>query len=339
MNHPTVSIIVPTLNRGPLIGRMIDSVLAQTMPDWELLIIDGGSNDETKDVVAARGARAADRIRLIIEPGLGCCAARNLGIAQAKGQYVAFLDSDDEFLPQKLERQLELFRLRPELGLVYCDYAFIDLTGRHHPSMFDEMSPVARSVPATRVADNLFVCPDNLFDYLIRQYFIATIVGLVRRELLQNVRFLENDLYGCEWMFYLDIVRKCRAGFVDEPLCLHHHVAGSISRTSSIRNAVYHRSLLNIMRHRFADASTVAKQSIDRQLAETNLQLGYDSYRAAEFGPAVRYFAQAARLKPSLTPLAALLQSAAAWLKVLGKPGAEPILRRDPHKSSRYLPA
>jgi hypothetical protein len=86
---------------------------------------------------------------------------------------VAFLDSDDEFAPTKLERQLTLFTLRPELGFVYSDFAFIDLDGVHHPSVFDAKFPLSRQVFGECVAPGLSVIGNRLFDTLIRGYFIA----------------------------------------------------------------------------------------------------------------------------------------------------------------------
>lgn len=332
MSNPAVTIVVPTYHRVQYLERMINSVCAQTFEDWELLIVDGKSDDGTAELVNGFKPRLGDRLVFIEQVNQGCCVARNTGIAAARGQYVAFLDSDDEFRPTKLERQMELFRLRPDLGLVYCDYSFIDLQGRHHRSFFEEVAPVARQAPYEEVGPDLKVCGPDLFDYLIQRYFIATIVGVVRREVLgHDIRYLDHNMYCCEWMFYLEIVRRCRAGYVDEPLCLHHFVEGSISRTSAIRNSVYHRSLLRIMRRRFADCSAPAMREMHRQLGNTCRQLGFHSYKHSEYGPAARYFAESLRERPGLHIAVSLLQASGRWLLSLGRPGDEPLLRSDPH--------
>ena len=117
MNDPTVSVVVPTYKSVRHVGRMIESVCAQTFADWELIIVDGASDDGTTEVVEAFRGRLRDRLVYIEQSNMGCCFARNTGIDAAKGQFIAFLDSDDEFVPNKLERQLELFKLRPDLGL------------------------------------------------------------------------------------------------------------------------------------------------------------------------------------------------------------------------------
>lgn len=330
---PKVSIVVPTYKSAAYLGRMIDSVIAQTYRDWELIIVDGKSGDATAELVGRYASRLGDRLVFIEQDNQGCCVARNTGIDVARGSYVALLDSDDEFRPRKLERQMSLFDLRPDLGLVYCDYAMIDLKGERHESMFERYSKLARKVPVERIAHGFCVCPPDLFDWLIQEYFIATIVGVVRREVLaDDIRFLPYDMYGCEWMFYLDIVRRTRVGYVDEPLCLHHWVDGSLSRTSATRNLIYHRRLLKTMRGRYRDASPAARRSIRQQLGITCRQLGMHSYKAAEYGPATRYFAEALRQGRDVPTLWHLLQSTARWVTSRGCTGREPMLRLDLYK-------
>ncbi len=333
MSRPAVSIVVPTYKSVAYLRRMIESVIAQTFDDWELIIVDGASDDGTAELIAGYQPTLADRLVFIEQPNQGCSVARNTGIETARGSFIALLDSDDEYLPRRLERQMELFSLQPDLGLVYCDYSHIDFDGVLHRSTFDELATLAREVPYERVAPGLHVCTPDLFDYLVRGYFIATIVGLVRREVLaDDIRFLPRDMYGCEWFFYLQIVRRCRAGYVDEPLCLHHFVQGSISRTSTVRNSVYHRSLLRIMRSEFADASPRAKAAIRRQLADTCKQLGFHGAQHAEFGAAIGYFAEALRERFEWQTVWHLLQMCARRVAALGHPGTEPLLRTDPHQ-------
>jgi len=330
---PTVSIVVPTYKRAAYLRRMIDSVNAQTYDDWELIIVDGDSHDGTSELVNGCRARFGGRLVFIEQENRGCCTARNTGIEAARGEFVAFLDSDDEFLPTKLERQIELFKLRPELGLVYCDYSYRDLSGGFCRSVFDTKSPIAREVPGEVVAPGLHVCAPNLFDYLIREYFIATIVGVVRRSVLaEDIRFLPQDMYGCEWLFYLEVAARTRAGYVDEPLSMHHFVKGSLSRTSRVRNLIYHRRLLKVMRERFRAASAFARGQIRRQLAETCANLAARSHAEREYGPAVKYFSEALRSRLTRSSFNGLAQSAVAFLLSMGRPGREPLLRFDPHR-------
>lgn len=122
LHDPLVSVVVPTYNRGRLLPRCIESILAQTYQNLEVLVVDDGSTDDTRDVV---GGLAADaRVRYLPLPtNQGANAARNAGIRQSTGALVAFLDSDDEWLSEKLAVQVDAFRTLPEpFGAVYCAY-------------------------------------------------------------------------------------------------------------------------------------------------------------------------------------------------------------------------
>lgn len=118
---PKVSIITPVLNAERFLPAAIDSVLAQTEADWELLLIDDGSTDASPQIAAAAATRDT-RVRTVSRPANarhGAAAARNAGLALAKGEFVAFLDADDLYVPQKLETELTLLAAHPEAAMVY----------------------------------------------------------------------------------------------------------------------------------------------------------------------------------------------------------------------------
>jgi len=124
---PRVSIVMAAKNYARFLPVAVESVLAQTFADWELLIIDDGSTDRTPDVV--RPFLADHRVRYSRADRLGQSRAKNLGIRLARGEFVAFLDADDAWLPTKLEKQLALFANRPEVGVVFCRRMLIDEIG------------------------------------------------------------------------------------------------------------------------------------------------------------------------------------------------------------------
>ncbi|WP_447974988.1 glycosyltransferase family 2 protein [Nitrospira sp. Kam-Ns4a] len=127
-DRPVVSAIITTFNRKRFLGPAISSVLAQTFRDFELLILDNSSTDGTEELVSSF---ADSRIRYIRHPPLTIGQQRNLGVREARGEYIGFLDDDDEWLPAKLERQLEVFRTGPsDLALVYGGFVRIDSEGR-----------------------------------------------------------------------------------------------------------------------------------------------------------------------------------------------------------------
>lgn len=111
---PKVSVIIPTYNRAKLIRRAVDSVLSQSYKDYEIIIVDDGSTDNTKEILANYDGS----IRYIYKNNEGISATRNRGIKEAKGEFIAFLDSDDEWLPDKLALQADLLEKNKKLGLV-----------------------------------------------------------------------------------------------------------------------------------------------------------------------------------------------------------------------------
>ena len=124
--HPTprFSVVIPTYNRGHCVAASVESVLAQTLPCHELIVVDDGSTDDTADVISRYG----DRVRYIRQANGGVSAARNAGIAAASGDWIAFLDSDDEWAPQKLAAHAEALRREPS-AVAHAVNGLMDTTG------------------------------------------------------------------------------------------------------------------------------------------------------------------------------------------------------------------
>ncbi len=122
---PLVSVILPTYNRSELLPQSIDSVLSQSYANVELIVVDDGSTDDTEAVVRA----CSPAIRYVRQPHTGVAAARNRGLIEARGELIAFQDSDDLWRPGKLDRQVELMQQRPNAGMVYTSHRITDLAG------------------------------------------------------------------------------------------------------------------------------------------------------------------------------------------------------------------
>jgi glycosyltransferase involved in cell wall biosynthesis len=123
-----VSVIIPTYNRRDLLPRAIDSVLAQTHRVDEIIVVDDGSTDGTADMLQAR---YGERVKHVWQSNAGVSAARNHGLRLARGRYLALLDSDDEWLPEKTALQMAFLESRPDFGMVVCDVERIDGDYRH----------------------------------------------------------------------------------------------------------------------------------------------------------------------------------------------------------------
>lgn len=117
---PKVSVLVPTYNRAHLLDRCLNSILFQTYQNFEIIVVDDGSTDNTKEIINRFKDQSIRYFRHKQNRGEG--AARNTGLKEARGDYIAFLDSDDEWLPEKLEKQMKIFeRLSEKVGIVYTD--------------------------------------------------------------------------------------------------------------------------------------------------------------------------------------------------------------------------
>ena len=118
---PIVSVVIPTFNRWPLVGEAVESVLAQSYANFELIVVDDGSMDETQEELAKLGSR----LRLFAKAGEGVAAARNFGVSRARGRYIAFLDSDDLWRPKKLAVQTAFMKRHPEIQICQSEEIWI----------------------------------------------------------------------------------------------------------------------------------------------------------------------------------------------------------------------
>ena len=148
----TVSVVIPTFNRARWLGDAIRSVLQQSHPALQILVVDDGSTDHTKELCA----QFASRVRRIPQEHAGAAVARNRGLQEVRGEYVAFLDSDDLWEPRKLETHLAVHRALPQVGWSMSDSQVIDVEGRPLPPP----QGFARSFPVFR---DLGVEPERFF--------------------------------------------------------------------------------------------------------------------------------------------------------------------------------
>src|SRR4051794_28952489 len=124
---PHVSVIIPTYNYGRFIGEAVKSALEQTLPADEIIVVDDGSADNTEAAVRQFG----DPVRYIKQANAGVCVARNRGVAESRGEFIAFLDADDTWEPTKLAKQIARFDEDEDLGMVHCGMLkFDDGTGK-----------------------------------------------------------------------------------------------------------------------------------------------------------------------------------------------------------------
>lgn len=208
---PRVSVIIPTYNRAHLIQRALDSLLQQTFQDFEILIIDDGSSDHTRAALAPY----AGRIRYVYQQNAGVSAARNHGIRLAQGELLAFLDSDDLVLPDKLAFQVAYLDQHPEIDIVYGGWQILDE---------DEGTPRTEIRPAQSV--------DVLEKLLWDGYYFPIHAALMRRSCIERAGMFDETIAAFEDPdFWLRMaLAGCKFGCTPEPVCLYIMTRGSLGK-------------------------------------------------------------------------------------------------------------
>ena len=242
---PSVSIVVATCDQARWLREAVASVCAQTFPDWELLIADDGSTDDTAAVVASCGDDP--RIRHLPAARAERAAARNRGIAAATGELVAFLDADDAWRPDKLARQVAALATAPRAAACYAVARFVDGAGRPLP---------VRKPP--------HALSGLLFPSLVRGNFIILASMVVRRRCLDAVGGFDATLpvYGCEdWDLWLRLARRDAFVAVDEEL-VRYRVHDGNTRAEQVM-----ASGLAVLDRLYADPSVEREAGIGRAAA------------------------------------------------------------------------
>jgi len=206
-----VSVIIPAFNAQSSIARAIDSVLGQTYDDLEVIVIDDGSTDKTAEVIARYG----DKVRCFEQKNLGPGSARNVGIRQARGRWIAFLDADDEWVPGKLAKQMGLMERHPDLRWCAANAWNVnesERSYRHNPT---------RCKRGLAGKDYF----ENYFHALAKEYlYHCTITILIRRRVFDQVGLFPEDMLRCEDtdMFCRVALKYPRIGYIPEPLAVVH---------------------------------------------------------------------------------------------------------------------
>jgi len=227
--HSSVSVVIATYNYGRYLPGTLDSLLAQTFTDWEAVVIDDGSTDNTQEVI--RPYLEDPRIRYHRSDHVGQPAAKNLGIELTHNSLIAFLDADDLWLPEKLERQVALFRDDPRLGVAYARRLFMDQDGWLLDANQRELH---RGMVLTQMFQDNFVCFSS---------------SMVRRAVFDDVgRFDEAIPMAIDYDLWLRVARRYRFDYVDEPQVLYRTGHANLSQRGEERLGI----ALGIMR-RFLD--------------------------------------------------------------------------------------
>lgn len=272
---PTVSVVIPTHNRAALLKEAIESVLAQTYQDWELIVIDDGSTDTTRETVEAYVKRDP-RVRYIHQSNQGLPKTRARSLSVVHGKYVAFLDDDDLYLPQKLERQAAFLDAHPDVGLVYSYVDFVDSQKRYRKT-FPER-------------------PALTFEELLNRCTIQSHAVLVRKACFDRVGSFQGDLKKSDdYEMWLRIARAYPIAFLPEHVALYRWHENNMSYDLVGRYqagmVIYRRLLANGL-------SANARRRVVTRCAELTYRRAVAVFDAGDYRAAAHHFLSAVTYDP-----------------------------------------
>lgn len=286
---PAVSAIIPTYNRASLLVEAVESALTQRRPPDEILVIDDGSRDDT----AARMAAYGERVRYVRQANAGPSAARNHGFRFARGEYLALLDSDDLWTPDRLERQLEVLTRHPETDVLFGREV---LFGTGQPDRdWNLHDPEVRRVLAQTTGPLSPVLP-----LLIRENVVPTSTALFRRALLDRAGGIDESLRQAEdWDLWLRFaLAGARFAHVPAPLCRRRMHDSNLIHDKEARMQA---TLAVLERHlpQLGDWRAAA----ERRCSDLAYDLGSLRLRGRQYQAAGVLFA---RVRPGTVPVAKL---------------------------------
>jgi glycosyltransferase involved in cell wall biosynthesis len=209
---PVVSVILPTYNCANFLPHSIQSILSQTYDSYEIIVVDDGSTDNTKEVLNP----FMQRISYIkLEQNKGLPAARNIGIKSALGKYIAFIDADDIWLPEKLQTDIKYFETHSEISMVYSKHINIEENGRHLDGDTRKRLP----------SGNIFI---QLFS---EQNFIITSSVVVKKDVFETTGLFDEQLFNCQdWDMWLRITFYFKVAGINKTLVKYRHNPHSLSK-------------------------------------------------------------------------------------------------------------
>ena len=294
---PAVSIILPTYRRLGHLREAVASVLAQTVPDWELIVIDDGSADDT---VAWLESLAESRMRILAHPHTGNPALlRNVALGHARARWIAFLDSDDRWAPTKLERQLALHAENPHLRWSYTGRDMMDAAGVALPSAsFKPWTPHAGWI---------------LADVLALEANIPLPSVMVERVLLLEVGGFDAAWPWADYELWLRLAERCECGLIAEPL-----LAVRLHRSATFGDPSVNLGLADMYRSFAGRTTDAALRSIAHRSQAMHLVRAAGELATLARWPEARHaLVAAARLRP-FAPFVYRAAARLMWRRCLG---------------------
>ncbi len=247
-----VSVVIPTYNRARLVGEALQSVLSQPFDDMEVLVIDDGSTDDTLSVLARF---TGPRVRVVHQPNQGISGARNRGVREARGEYVAMLDSDDRWRPNVLPRLVARLDAHPEAVLVYGRAQAMDAYGFPLP----QMKGAAEAFPGQTLRSILY------------GDFVPIITALVRRDALLQAGPFDPDNLAEDWDMWVRLARQGAFVFMADTLADFRQHSTQFTRSEGERLERLMASRVHVLDKAFAQPDLPPEVEAVRPLAYRNV--------------------------------------------------------------------
>jgi glycosyltransferase involved in cell wall biosynthesis len=286
---PRISVIVPAYNVEKFLAETLDSVLAQTFRDFEIIIVDDGSSDGTPAVAQGYSTRYPGTVRYLRQENRGVAVARNEGAKLSQGDILAFLDADDTWLPEKLALQMEFWRKHPGYGLIYADAFAMTEDGK--------VGRTTMRLKRPRSGD--------IFPYLLEENFISIPTALVRKDLyLKAGGFIEERNMIEDHHFWLKVSRHCQGGFLDKPLACYRYRQGSLSGLINPKIEMWEKDLQVIARiaAEFPEQARLYRARFRRARASIRYGMAFQLYRTNRFAEARKAYVRALIDSPLYVP-------------------------------------
>jgi glycosyltransferase involved in cell wall biosynthesis len=281
-----VSVVIPTYNYGRYLRRAIESALGQTHRDVEVVVVDDGSTDDTRDV--ANGFRGD--VRYVYQDNRGPGSARNRGLAEAAGEVIAFLDSDDYFAPTHVEEQMAVLSADSERGWAFSDAVFVTEAGEILEKVSDSFGDVYGEIRS-----------DALFELLLTYWnFIATSSVMMRKRCVQGVGYFDEALrWHQDYEFWLRLAYRFQGGYVDKPLVYIRRHPGSWGDRNLRASLAYRYRLLEQIERLYPRDVRRLGSVWPRRRADTLNHLGRLALEARQRSQALGYFARSVVTNPT----------------------------------------
>lgn len=292
-SNPLVSVIIPSFNSKAYVMQSIQSVKNQSYPNIEIIVVDDGSTDNTVQVL--KDFQAKESFQLITKKNSGPGGARNAGMTAAKGEYICFLDADDQLLQESIAKRIDVMKSHTEVDLVFTDVTRLDTKDKpgyaflsHHDFLAKFKNAIDKSI------DKTYYFNDQYFDCAILHFpFIWTSSVMVKSSVIARCGYFNETWKGSEDIdYWLRVSEQGKLAYIDEPLTQWHHYYSSLT---SYGNFHFYKDTLACYERikRNLGAKQYLKGAINKRLGYYAFAGGYEALAVDALKQARGFFWQA----------------------------------------------